>query len=75
MIGDLHLSETIEIAIWDLWIRNSANAELHGWDYHPWHFAQDFARNYVADDSRVDIWEGDALEQAKARIARFHRSA
>jgi len=64
----LNLSETIDIAIQDLWYRNSQKAMEDGWVYHPWHYAQNFAENYVAEGSRVDVWEGDTLEQAKARI-------
>jgi hypothetical protein len=71
VVEESHLSDTIDIAIWDLWIRNSANAKRDGWEYHPWHFAQNFADNYLADDSRVDVWEGDALEQAKKRIKAY----
>ena len=67
----LHLSDTIEIAIWDLWIRNSDNAKNNGWVYHPWHFAQNFVDNYFSEDSKVDVWEGDSLALAKNRIAKF----
>lgn len=68
VVAESHLSDTIEVAIWDLWIRNSANARQAGWQYHPWHYAQNFADNYFADDTKVDVWEGNALEQAKQRI-------
>ena len=68
VVAESHLSDTIEIAIWDLWIRNSANAERDGWVYHPWHYAQNFADNYLANESRVDVWEGNALEEAKQRV-------
>jgi len=64
----LNLSETIDIAILDLWYRNRQTASDQGWNYHPWHYAQNFRANYVAKGSRVDVWEDDALEQAKARI-------
>ena len=68
VVEESHLSETIEIAIWDLWIRNSANAKREGWEYHPWHYAQNFAANYLAENSQVDVWKGDALDKAKQRI-------
>lgn len=68
VVKESHLSSTIEVAIWDLWIRNSAKAKRDGWQYHPWHYAQNFADNFFADGSKVDVWEGDALEQAKRRI-------
>ena len=77
VVEELHLSDTIEIAIWDLWIRNSANAIRDGWKYHPWHYARNFADNYFAENSQVDVWEGDALEKAKQRIETYrnHRPA
>ena len=68
VVGTAQLSDTIEIAIWDLWIRNSENARRAGWIYHPWHFAQNFIDNYTAEDSRVDVWPEGALEAAKKRI-------
>ena len=67
----LHLSNTIDVAIWDLWIRNSANAKNNDWKYHPWHFAQNFLDNYFAEGSKIDIWEGNSFELAKQRIATF----
>lgn len=68
---ELHLSDTIEIAIWYLWARNSVNAKNNGWNYHPWHFAESFLDNYFAEDSKVDIWDGNSLELAKKRILEF----
>lgn len=65
---ELHLSSTIDVAILDLWYRNKAIAEKDRWSYHPWHFAMHFKENYLKRDSQVDIWNGDALAQAKARI-------
>jgi hypothetical protein len=62
-------SDTFDIAVQDLWLRNRASARASGWEYHPWHYAQNFLDNYFADDSCVDVWEGDALERAKAAIA------
>ncbi|MDJ0652933.1 MAG: hypothetical protein QNJ40_02185 [Xanthomonadales bacterium] len=70
----LNLSDTIEVAIWDLWIRNSQNARKDGWSYHPWHFAQNFLDNYFAEGSEVDVWVGDALESAKSRIKEFRHA-
>lgn len=67
----LQLSETIDIAIWDLWIRNSQVAERDGWVYHPWHYAQNFSDNYFIEGSKVDIWLGDSLQEAKKRILAY----
>ncbi len=66
--ADMYLSDTIDIAILDLWYRNSASAAASGWSYHPWHFAQNFLDNYLADNRLVDVWDGDSLQEAKARI-------
>ncbi|MFP3449733.1 hypothetical protein, partial [Pseudomonas sp. SIMBA_067] len=65
----LHLSETIDVAILDLWFINSAKASEAGGLYHPWSFAKDFLQQYLADGSQVDVWEGDAFKLAQARIA------
>ena len=70
----LHLSNTIDVAIWDLWVRNSVNVKNNGWAYHPWHFAQNFLDNYFAEDSKVDVWEGNSLELAKQRITKFREN-
>ena len=70
-----HLSDTIDVAIWDLWIRNSANAATNGWTYHPWHYAQNFSDNFFAEGSRVDVWEGNALEEARERIETHRANA
>jgi len=75
VVHESHLSDTIEVAIWDLWIRNSANAKDNGWQYHPWHYAQNFADNFFADGSRVDVWEGNALEEARQRIESHRKDA
>jgi hypothetical protein len=67
------LSPTIEVAILDLWYRNSAGAAAAGWSLHPWHFAMMFLDNYFADGSHVDVWHGNALELARERIAQARR--
>lgn len=64
-----NLSNTIDIAILDLWYRNSEKAATEGWTYHPWHFAMNFIEQYCAEGSRVDVWEGDALAIAREHIA------
>jgi hypothetical protein len=69
----LNLSDTIDVAILDLWYRNSDTVREQGDKYHPWHFAINFADEYFADDSQVDVWADGALEAAKARIARHQQ--
>jgi hypothetical protein len=64
----VNLSDTIEIAILDLWYRNSAILATRGETYEPYQFAVDFVDNYFADDSQIDQWHGNALAAAKERI-------
>ncbi|WP_207780944.1 hypothetical protein, partial [Cognatiluteimonas telluris] len=64
----VNLSATIEIAILDLWYRNSAILAARGESYEPYHFAVNFVDNYFADDSQIDQWHGNSLEAAKERI-------
>ena len=75
VIEESHLSDTIDVAIWDLWIRNSTNANDNGWKYHPWHYAENFSANFFAEGSRVDVWEGNALEQARKRVESHRKNA
>ena len=67
----LHLSDTIDVAILDLWYRNRDVARQQGQEYDPVSFSQDFADHYLVDDSKVDVWPGDALEVARKRIAEY----
>lgn len=65
----LHLSETFDIAVLDLWIRNREHYNESSEGYRA--FAQDFADKYMADGSKVDVWPDGALAAAKARIHQF----
>ena len=67
----LHLSDTIEVAILDLWYQNREALRQQAQEYHPVAFSQDFADHYLAEDSKVDVWPGDSLEAAKNRIAAY----
>src|SRR6185436_12476260 len=60
----LHLSDTIEIAILDLWYTNQDIAALRNTKYHPNQFAIDFVENYFKEDSLIDIWTDDSLKRA-----------
>lgn len=65
----LNLSNTIDIAILDLWHRNkTAFKDEDGKIDHVW-FSQIFTDEYMKEDSQVDIWQEGALEEAKKRIA------
>ncbi len=67
----LHLSDTIDVAILDLWYRNREIGEKADVVYEPEQFARDFADKYFAEGSLVDLWPGDSLQQAKWRIAKY----
>ncbi len=67
----LNLSDTIDIAILDLWYKNREIAAGQNIDYQPTEYAMDFADRYLRDDSKIDIWDGDSLEIAKRRIEKI----
>ena len=64
----LHLSDTIEIAILDLWYEHQEIASRQAIDYQPAQFALDFTENFFRADSRIDRWTADTLRRAKERI-------
>lgn len=70
----LNLSDTIDIAILDLWYKNREIALQQSIDYLPTQYAMDFADNYLKEDSKVDVWEGDSLDVAKQRIEKIRLS-
>ena len=66
----LNLSDTIEIAIKDLWLRNSEIAKKDQTELNADQFADLFIENYYVENSKVDIWESESdLNNAKKRIA------
>ncbi|MEO8772730.1 MAG: hypothetical protein ABI371_00235 [Gelidibacter sp.] len=66
----LNLSDTIETAIKDLWLRNSEIAKKDGTALNADQFADLFIDNYYVENSKVDIWESESdLNNAKNRIA------
>ncbi|WP_207420275.1 hypothetical protein [Desertivirga brevis] len=65
----LNLSETIDIAIWDLWIK----FEKKKYEYTIEDYASDFIDQYYKEDSRVDVWQSEEqLELAKRRIVEYN---
>lgn len=64
----LHLSETIDIAILDLWYRNRDKFRSENGEYDPLWFSQIFADEYMKEGSQVDVWPSGALIAAKDRI-------
>jgi hypothetical protein len=63
------LSDTFELAVLDLWYRNTEIAASRGELLSASDFACLFADHYFAEGSQVDLWEPGALEEAKSRIA------
>ena len=70
----LCLSETFNIAVLDLWIKNSRAASAEGIMYEPRTFAQDFVDHYFANDSQVDVWTDESLVNARHRVACYLRA-
>lgn len=71
----LHLSNTIDVAILDLWYTNQDLAAQRGVDYSALSFARDFVDQYQKDGSQVDVWQAGALEKARARIEARKKSS
>lgn len=64
----LNLSETIQIAILDLWYRNREQFKDENGEYDPIWFIQIFTDEYMKDGSQIDVWPEGALESAKLRL-------
>jgi hypothetical protein len=64
----LHLSDTIDIAIQDLWYRNREHFKDDNGRPDPIWFSQVFTDKFMEEDSKVDVWPPGALEEAKERI-------
>jgi hypothetical protein len=73
LVESLHLSETIDYAIQDLWHTNSDKAQAEGTSISPKTFAEAFVVEYKRDGSQIDVWTDDTLARAKARIATRRR--
>ena len=64
----LHLSDTIDIAIQDLWFRNRDGFKDDAGRPDPIWFSQIFTDRFMEDGSKVDLWPPGALDAAKERI-------
>lgn len=65
----LNLSDTMEIAIKDSWLRNSEISKNNGNKLTADQFADLFIENYYMENSKVDVWESESdLNNAKKRI-------
>lgn len=71
----LHLSDTIEIAIKDLWLKNSKIAYDDEVKLTPDNFAHLFIENFYKEDSKIDVWENnEELTKAKQNISNSYLS-
>ncbi|MFD2914720.1 hypothetical protein [Psychroserpens luteus] len=71
----LNLSETIEIAIKDLWLRNSEIAKRDNIELNPEEFALLVTEKFLAENSKIDVWENESdLINAKKRISESYLS-
>jgi hypothetical protein len=66
----LHLSDTIEIAILDLWYENQEKALQRNVEYMPNQFVADFINSFLSTNSQIDAWDSNSLNRAKERIKR-----
>lgn len=62
----LGLSETIRVAILDLWLQNREHYFENEEGYLA--FAQDFTDNYMLENSKIDVWTEESLLSAKERV-------
>jgi len=69
----LNFSETIEVAIWDGWIKSSEYAKAIGIDFTISQFADQFIEKYNSKDNNIDVWEENQLEEAKKNIERYKK--
>ena len=66
----MHLSDTIEIAIQDLWLKNSKTSYEKKIELGSNEFTALFIENFLREDSEIDIWKDEeSLLQAKKRIS------
>ncbi len=69
-----NLSPTFEVAVLDLWFRNSRIAADRGDLLTARDFSILFVDKYYEESSHVDVWGPGALAQARERIASEQRS-
>jgi len=63
------LSPTFEVAVLDLWFRNSRITADRGDVLTPRDFSVLFVDKYYEEGSQIDVWGPGALAQARERIA------
>jgi len=71
----LHLSDTIAIAIWDLWYTNQEVEREKHLELSAGEFVMGFVDNFLKEGSPIDVWTGESLARAKERIAERRRGS
>ena len=66
----LLLSDTIDIAIQDLWYQNRDDFMDNRGQFDTYLFSQVFTNEFMEDGSTIDVWPPGALYAAKERISR-----
>ena len=64
----LHLSDTIDIAIQDLWYQNRGAFMDNKGQFDTYLFSQVFTNEFMEDGSMLDVWPPGELDAAKERI-------
>ena len=64
----LHLSETIDIAILDLWYQNRYDFMDSKGQCDTYLYSQVFTDQFMEDGSMLDVWPPGELDAAKERI-------
>ena len=66
----LLLSDTIDIAIQDLWYQNREDFMNNEGQFDTYLFSQVFTNEFMEDGRMLDVWPPGALDAAQARIRR-----
>jgi hypothetical protein len=67
----LQFSDTLNVAILDAWYRLLEINDRQGGKCDPVRFARSFVERFFAENSDVDVWTPDTLEEARRRIERI----
>jgi len=69
----LSLSQTMEVAIWDMWIKTKESYICAQQDFSQ--FAIDFTDSYLMENTKIDKWTNDSYKAAAHRVNAFIQSA
>jgi len=69
----LNLSKTMEVAIWDMWIKTKESYISAQVDFSQ--FAIDFTDSYLTENSKIDQWTNDTYKAAAQRVNTYIQNA